>query len=433
LQVTENHVLLIGSGGREHALAWKIAQSSLLGKLYAAPGNPGIGRHAECVGLDIGDHIGVIEFCRQKSIGLVVIGPEAPLVAGMVDDLKDAGIAAFGPTKSAARLEGSKGFAKDICRLKDIPTARYSRVASKSQALSTLEEEGLPIVIKADGLAGGKGVTVAFTRGEALAAIGAIFDAGGEGEAVIEEYLEGEEASFFALVDGSHAVPLATAQDYKRVGEHDTGANTGGMGAYSPAAVMTEELCRQTMREIIEPTLVAMEELGSPYQGVLYAGLMITREGPKLIEYNARFGDPECQVLMMRLESDLLSLLKDAVAGRLDLVKLRWKDEAALSVVMASRGYPGAFQTGSEIKEIEAASRVEGVQVFHAGTAQRGSRLIANGGRVLNVTALGKTVREAQERAYRAVSLIDWPQGFYRKDIGFREVERERKRQEGAG
>jgi phosphoribosylamine--glycine ligase len=431
--VTENHVLLIGSGGREHALAWKIAQSPLLGKLYAAPGNPGIGRHAECVGLDIADHIGVIEFCRQMSIGLVVIGPEAPLVAGMVDDLKDAGIAAFGPTKSAARLEGSKGFAKDICRLKDIPTARYSRVTSKSQALSTLEEEGLPIVIKADGLAGGKGVTVAFTREEARAAIGAIFNEGSEGEAVVEEYLEGEEASFFALVDGSHAVPLATAQDHKRVGEHDTGPNTGGMGAYSPAAVMTEELCRRTMREIIEPTLAAMEELGSPYQGVLYAGLMITNEGPKLIEYNARFGDPECQVLMTRLESDLLSLLKDSVAGRLDLVEVRWKDEAALSVVMASKGYPGKFQTGSEVKGLEAASQIEGVQVFHAGTAQRGSRLIAKGGRVLNVTALGKTVGEAQERAYRAVSLIDWPQGFYRKDIGFREIERERKDREGAG
>ena len=426
-------MLLIGSGGREHALAWKIAQSPLLGKLYAAPGNPGIGRHAECLGLDITDHIGVIEFCRQKSIGLVIIGPEAPLVAGMVDDLRDAGITAFGPTKSAARLEGSKGFAKDICRLKDIPTARYSRVTSKSQALSTLEEEGLPIVIKADGLTGGKGVTVAFTRQEARAAIEAIFDEGGEGEAVIEEYLEGEEASFFALVDGNHAVPLTTAQDHKRVGEHDTGPNTGGMGAYSPAAVMSEELCRRTMREIIEPTLIAMEELGSPYQGVLYAGLMITKEGPKLIEYNARFGDPECQVLMLRLESDLLSLLNDTVAGRLDLVEVRWKDEAALSVVMASKGYPGKFQTGSEIKELEAASQIEGVQVFHAGTAQRGSRLIANGGRVLNVTALGKTVSEAQERAYRAVGLIDWPQGFYRKDIGFRAVERERKAQKGAG
>jgi phosphoribosylamine---glycine ligase len=427
LQVTDNHVLLIGSGGREHALAWKLAQSPLLGKLYAAPGNPGIGKHAECLDLDISDHIGVIEFCRQKSIGLVIIGPEAPLVAGMVDDLKDAGIAAFGPTKSAARLEGSKGFAKDICRLKDIPTARYSRVTSKSQALRTLQEEGLPIVIKADGLAGGKGVTVAFRREQARVAVEALFDEAGEGEAVIEEYLEGEEASFFALVDGRHAVPLATAQDHKRVGEHDTGPNTGGMGAYSPAAVMSEDLCRRTMREIIEPTLVAMEELGSPYQGILYAGLMITNEGPKLIEYNARFGDPECQVLMMRLESDLLGLLKDAVAGRLDLVKVRWKDEAALSVVMASEGYPGKFETGSEIKGLARASQMEAVQVFHAGTAQRGSHIIANGGRVLNVTALGRTVSEAQERAYRAISVIDWPQGFYRRDIGFRAIERERK------
>ena len=431
--MTENHVLLIGSGGREHALAWKIAQSPLLGKFYAAPGNPGIAQHAECLNLDISDHMAVIEFCRQKSIGLVVIGPEAPLVAGVVDDLQDAGIAAFGPTKSAARLEGSKGFAKDICRLKDIPTAGYSRVASKSQALRVLEHEGLPIVIKADGLAGGKGVTVAFTHAQAQEAVAEIFPKGADAEAVIEEYLEGEEASFFALVNGRRAVALATAQDHKRVGERDTGPNTGGMGAYSPAAVMNEELCRQTMRDIIEPTLVAMEEIGSPYQGVLYAGLMITKEGPKLIEYNVRFGDPECQALMMRLDSDLLSLLKNTVAGRLDLIEARWKSEAALSVVMASKGYPGKITTGSEIRGLEKASQLEGVQVFQAGTAWRGSSLIANGGRVLNVTALGRTVGEAQERAYRAIGVIDWPEGFCRKDIGFRAVMRERERPRGEG
>ena len=424
--MTKNNVLLIGSGGREHALAWKIAQSPLLGKFYAAPGNPGIAEYAECLNLDISDHMALIEFCRQKSIGLVVIGPEAPLVAGMIDDLQDAGIEAFGPTKSAARLEGSKGFAKDICRLKDIPTARYSRVASKSHALRIIEEEGVPIVIKADGLAGGKGVTVAQTRAQAQDAVAAIFGHGGDSEAVIEEYLEGEEASFFALVDGRRAVALATAQDHKRVGEHDTGPNTGGMGAYSPAAVMSEELCRQTMREIIEPTLVAMEEIGSPYQGILYAGLMITKGGPKLIEYNVRFGDPECQVLMMRLESDLLGLLKNTVAGRLDLVETRWRREAALSVVMATRGYPGKIATGSEIRGLERASQIEGVQIFHAATARRGPSLIANGGRVLNVTAVGKSVGEAQERAYRAIDLIDWPEGFCRRDIGFRAVQRER-------
>jgi phosphoribosylamine--glycine ligase len=424
--VTGNNVLLIGSGGREHALAWKIAQSPLLGKFYAAPGNPGIAQHAQCLSLDISDHMAVIEFCREKSIGLVVIGPEAPLVAGMVDDLRDAGIDAFGPTKSAARLEGSKGFAKDICRLRDIPTARYSRAASKSHALRIIEQEGVPIVIKADGLAGGKGVTVAHTREQAREAVAALFGHGGDAEAVIEEYLEGEEASFFALVDGRRAVALATAQDHKRVGEHDTGPNTGGMGAYSPAPVMTEELCQQTMRDIIEPTLLAMEEIGSPYQGILYAGLMITKEGPKLIEYNVRFGDPECQVLMMRLEGDLLSLLRNTVAGRLDLVETHWKREAALSVVMASRGYPGKIETGSEIKGLERAAQIEGVQIFHAGTARRGSSLIASGGRVLNVTALGTSVGEAQERAYRAIDLIDWPQGFCRRDIGFRAVARER-------
>jgi phosphoribosylamine--glycine ligase len=425
--VTESNVLLIGSGGREHALAWKIAQSPLLGKFYAAPGNPGIAQHADCPSFDISDHMAVIEFCRQKSIGLVIIGPEAPLVAGMVDDLQDAGVDVFGPTKSAARLEGSKGFAKDICRLKDIPTARYSRVGSKTHALQLLEQEGMPIVIKADGLAGGKGVTVALTREQAQDAIEAIFDHGGDSEAVIEEYLEGEEASFFALVDGRRAIALATAQDHKRVGEHDRGPNTGGMGAYSPAPVMSDELCRRTMQEIIEPTLVAMEEIGSPYQGILYAGLMITKEGPKLIEYNVRFGDPECQVLMTRLESDLLGLLKNTVAGRLDLVETRWKSEAALSVVMATKGYPGKIATGSEIKGLERASQVAGVQIFHAGTARRGSSLIANGGRVLNVTALGRTVGEAQERAYRAIDLIDWPEGFCRRDIGFRAVERERR------
>jgi phosphoribosylamine--glycine ligase len=424
--VSEINVLLIGSGGREHALAWKIAASPVLGRFYAAAGNPGIARHAECVGLDIADHPAVIAFCQRKSIGLVIIGPETPLVAGIVDDLEAAGIKAFGPKKAAAWLEGSKGFTKDLCHRHAIPTADYSRVKSKREALSYLRNHAAPIVVKADGLAAGKGVTVALSEAEAEAAIDRIFAADPGAEAVIEDYLEGEEASFFALVDGTHAIALATAQDHKRAREKDTGPNTGGMGAYSPAPVMSEQLCRRTMDEIIRPTIKAMQDLGTPFKGVLYAGLMITQEGPKLIEYNVRFGDPECQVLMMRLKDDLLTALMAAVDGTLDRISLRWKDDAALSVVMAAKGYPGEVIRGSEIKGVDKASALEGVEIFHAGTALQDGRLVANGGRVLNVTATGRSVDEAQAQAYRAVDLIDWPEGFCRRDIGWRAVERER-------
>lgn len=424
--MSEINVLLIGSGGREHALAWKLSASPVLGRLYAAPGNPGIAQHAHCAGLNTADHQAVIAFCKRKSIGLVIIGPEVPLVAGIVDDLAASGIKAFGPTKRAAQLEGSKGFTKDLCSRHGIPTARYTLVKSKQEAFDRLREHGVPVVIKADGLAAGKGVTVAFDRAEADAAIENLFTGKSSAEAVIEEYLEGEEASFFALVDGAHAVPMATAQDHKRAHENDTGPNTGGMGAYSPALVMSEELCRRTMEDIIYPTIKAMQDLGAPFKGVLYAGLMITQEGPKLIEYNVRFGDPECQVLMLRLKDDLLTLLMAAVDGTLERVSVRWENHAALTVVMAAKGYPGDVMRGSEIRGLDEASALEGVEIFHAGTAREGERLVANGGRVLSVTAIGRTISDAQALAYRAVDLIDWPEGFCRRDIGFRAVEREK-------
>jgi phosphoribosylamine--glycine ligase len=424
--VSEINVLLIGSGGREHALAWKLAASPVLGVLYAAPGNPGIAAHAQCVSMDTADHQGVIAFCRAKSIDLVIVGPEAPLVKGIVDDLTSAGIRTFGPSKAAARLEGSKGFTKDLCSRYGIPTARYARVTSKPEALDQLRQRGAPIVIKTDGLAAGKGVTVALSVAQAETAIENMFALQADAEAVIEEYLEGEEASFFALTDGRHAIELATVQDHKRAFDNDTGPNTGGMGAYSPAPVMTEALCRRTMEEIIHPTIKAMEEMGAPYRGVLYAGLMISKEGPKLIEYNVRFGDPECQVLMMRLKDDVLTLLMAAASGTLDKVSVRWDDSAALSVVMAAKGYPGAVKRGSEIRDLTKAAAIEGVEIFHAGTALEGGRLVASGGRVLNVTAVGKTVGEAQRTAYRAVDLIDWPEGYCRRDIGAKAVERER-------
>ncbi|MCT8991408.1 phosphoribosylamine--glycine ligase [Chelativorans sp. SCAU2101] len=420
------NVLLIGSGGREHALAWKLAASPLLGKLYAAPGNPGIARHAECVALDVRDHEAVVDFCRDNGVDLVVVGPEAPLVAGIADDLIAADIPVFGPTAAAARLEGSKGFTKDLCARYGIPTAAYARFADARYAKDYVRSAGAPIVVKADGLAAGKGVTIATSEEEALAAIDACFSGQfGEGaEVVIEEFLEGEEASFFCLCDGKTALPFGTAQDHKRVGEGDTGPNTGGMGAYSPAPVMSDEMIERTMREIIMPTLKGMEERGSPFIGVLYAGLMITKEGPKLIEYNVRFGDPECQVLMPRLKDDLLALMKGAVDGQLAHMSARWRDEAALTVVMAAEGYPGTPQKGSPIRGLEAAE-AEGADVFHAGTAMRDGALVANGGRVLNVTALGRTVTEARDKAYRAVDRIDWPGGFCRRDIGWRAVERE--------
>lgn len=421
------NVLLLGSGGREHALAWKIAASPLLTKLYAAPGNPGIGSEAELVKLDITDHAAIAVFCREKKIDLVVVGPEGPLVAGIADDLRAENIRVFGPSKAAARLEGSKGFTKDLCARYNIPTAAYGRFGDLASAKAYIDKTGAPIVIKADGLAAGKGVTVAMTLDEARAALDSCFDGsfGAAGaEVVIEEFMTGEEASFFCLCDGNTALPFGTAQDHKRVGDGDVGPNTGGMGAYSPAPVMTPEMVERTMREIIQPTMRGMADLGAPFAGILFAGLMITDKGPKLIEYNTRFGDPECQVLMMRLKDDLLVLLNAATDGQLAHTSVRWRDEAALTVVMAARGYPGTPEKGSVIRGVEDAA-ADGVQIFHAGTAINGGALVANGGRVLNVTATGATVGEAQARAYAALDRIDWPDGFCRRDIGWLAVARE--------
>jgi phosphoribosylamine--glycine ligase len=425
--VDKVNVLLIGSGGREQALAWKLAQSPLLDRLYCAPGNAGIAEVAECIALDIADHAAVIGFCQEGGIGLVVIGPEAPLVAGLTDDLEAAGIGVFGPSKAAAQLEGSKGFTKDLCAEYGIPTASYQRFGDAASAKAYVKTQALPIVIKADGLAAGKGVAVATTREEAHNAIDTCFSGafGSAGaSAVIEEYLDGEEASFFALIDGETALPLATAQDHKRAFDGDRGPNTGGMGAYSPAPVMTPKLCARVMDEIVLPTVRAMKARGTPFKGVLYAGLMIEDGAPKLIEYNVRFGDPECQALMLRLNSDLLRAMLATAEGRLDGVALEWSDDPALCVVMAAKGYPGAYAKGSEIKGLAQAARVPGVQIFHAGTRRDGNRIFADGGRVLDVTARSRDIRQAQDRAYAAVDKIDWPEGFCRRDIGWRAVER---------
>ena len=418
-------VLLIGSGGREHALAWALSASPLLTKLYAAPGNAGICDIAECVDLDPSDHAATAAFCRDQNIELVVVGPEAPLVAGLVDDLERAGIRAFGPSKAAAQLEGSKGFTKDLCREAGIPTAGYRRFTDRAAAREYAMRHALPVVVKADGLAAGKGVTIAADRATALAAIEAILAVPGAA-LVMEEFLEGEEASFFALADGKHVIPFGSAQDHKRAFDGDEGPNTGGMGAYSPAPVLTDALADQVMAEIVRPTMVALNRRGIPYRGVLFAGLMLTPEGPKLIEYNARFGDPECQVLMLRLKDDLLTILNAAVDGVLDRVSVRWKEEAALAVVMAANGYPGAYEGGTEIRGIAEAAAAPGVEIFHAGTRREGGRILAAGGRVLNVAAIGGSVTEAQKRAYDAIDRIDWSQGFCRRDIGWRAVERER-------
>ena len=416
------NVLLIGSGGREHALAWAISASPLLTKLYCAPGNPGIAQVAEIASIDVTNHAAIIIFCQTYDIKFVVVGPEASLVAGLVDDLKAIGIKAFGPSKFAAQLEGSKGFTKDICAKYNIPTAAYGRFTDLEKARAYLDRHGAPIVIKADGLAAGKGVTVAMTLAEARAALDDIFSGRfGEAECVIEEFLEGEEASFFVLSDGVHTLPLATAQDHKRVGEGDVGPNTGGMGAYSPAPCMTDALCREALEKIVKPTVRALKEMGHPYVGVLYAGLILTRDGPKLIEYNARFGDPETQVLMLRLRDDILTLLLATVGGTLDKVSVRWRGEFALTVVLAAKGYPNDYVKGTEIKGLSQ-DFGEGLQIFHAGTISRDGKILATGGRVLNVTALGKTAKQAQSRAYAAVDKIDWPQGFCRRDIGWRAV-----------
>ena len=420
------NVLLIGQGGREHALAWALSASPLLDRLHAAPGNAGIAEVAEIAPLDVSDHAAVARFCRDAGVDLVVVGPEGPLAAGIVDDLAAAGIRAFGPSRAAARLESSKVFTKELCARHGIPTAAFARFTEPGPARDHVRAKGAPIVVKADGLAAGKGVTVAATRDEALAAVDACFSGafGAAGEAVvIEEFLEGEEASYFALVDGETVLPLAGAQDHKRAHDGDRGPNTGGMGAYSPAPVLTPELTERVLAEIVRPTVLALAAEGTPYRGVLYAGLMITAEGPKLIEYNVRFGDPEAQVLVMRLKDDLLLLMQAACDGVLGSMTARWRDEAALTVVMAAEGYPGPYAKGTEIRNLAAARAVEGVEIFHAGTRRDGNRLLADGGRVLNVTALGRTVAEAQERAYRAAALIDWPEGFYRRDIGWRAVE----------
>ena len=422
-------VLLIGSGGREHALAWKIAASPVLTRLYCAPGNPGIAKVAECVALDPANHAQIVAFCKENAIDFVVVGPEAPLVAGIADELRAAGILVFGPSKAAARLEGSKGFTKDLCARFDIPTGAYQRFTQADAAKAYVRQQGVPIVVKADGLAAGKGVVVAFELQEALDAVEACFSGafGGAGaEVVVEEYLDGEEASFFCLCDGKTALPFGTAQDHKRVGEGDTGVNTGGMGAYSPAPVMPQAMIDRTMRELIEPTMRGMAEIGAPFSGILFAGLMITKDGPKLIEYNTRFGDPETQVLMLRLKDDLLLLLKAAADGMLEQVSVRWNDEPALTVVMAARGYPAAPEKGSVIRGLDSAAADGSVEIFHAGTAEKDGELVANGGRVLNVTASGRTVAEAQAAAYAAIAKIDWPEGFYRRDIGWRAIEREK-------
>ena len=421
-------VLLIGSGGREHALAWKLSASPSLTKLYCAPGNPGIATIAELVDIGVDDHQALIAFAKDKKIDLVVVGPEAPLVAGLSDEMRAEGIRVFGPSKAAAQLEGSKGFTKDLCARFDIPTGAYGRFNNAPKAKAYIRQQGAPIVVKADGLAAGKGVIVAMTLDEALDAVDACFEGafGSAGaEVVVEEFLDGEEASFFCICDGKTALPLGSAQDHKRVGDGDTGPNTGGMGAYAPAPVMTPEIVERTMRELIEPTMRGMAEIGAPFSGILFLGLMIGKDGPKLIEYNTRFGDPECQVLMMRLNSDLLALINAAVDGKLDEVSLDWKDQPALTVVMAAEGYPSNVKKGSVIRDLDKLEGIDGVKLFHAGTAEKDGSIVASGGRVLNITAIADTVAEAQARAYEAVKLIDWPEGFYRSDIGWRAVERE--------
>jgi len=423
------HILLLGSGGREHALAWKIAASPLVTKLWCAPGNAGIAHEAECVALDVANHAAVIEFCRKNAVELVVVGPETPLAAGIVDDLAKAGIKAFGPGKQAAQLEGSKGFTKDLCAEFNIPTGAYKRFSNAADALAYVRAQGAPVVVKADGLAAGKGVVVAKTMAEAEAAIAMMFEGGfgaAGAEVVIEEFLSGREISFFALCDGETAIPLASAQDHKRVFDHDEGPNTGGMGAYSPTPFVTSEVHDQIMSRIILPTVAGMKKRGMPFRGVLYAGVMLTEEGPKLFEYNVRFGDPECQVLMLRMMSDIVPAFLASCDGELKHFDLRWYAEPAITVVMAAKGYPGDYRKGTRIDGLDDAVRIDGVEIFHAGTVAKDDAILANGGRVLNVCAMGKTVTEARDRAYQAVDRIKWPDGFCRRDIGSQAVEAEK-------
>ena len=420
------NVLVIGSGGREHALCWAIRKSKRVKRLFCAPGNGGIAEEAECVDVTLDR---VVAFCRENAVSLVVVGPEAPLVDGIVDKLEAAGIKAFGPSAKAAQLEGSKGFTKDLCAKYDIPTAAYERFGNADDAKAYVKEQGAPIVIKADGLAAGKGVVIAEDEATALQAIDEMF-AGRFGEAgesvVLEEKLEGEEASFIALVDGETVLPLATSQDHKRAFDNDEGPNTGGMGAYSPAPVMTGEMCDRVMNEIMIPTVKAMKAEGAPFKGVLYAGLMITDKGPQLIEFNVRFGDPECQVILFRLLSDLVPALLASIDGTLDRINLEWTDKIAITVVMAAKGYPGSYEKGTEIKNLAQAGEGADVHIFHAGTAAKDGKILATGGRVLNVTALGNTVTDARDAAYATVDKVDWPGGFWRNDIGWRAIQREK-------
>lgn len=421
-------VLVVGSGGREHALCWAIAASPLVDALYCAPGNAGIAREATCVPIPVDDLDGIVGFARDRRIDFVVVGPEGPLVAGLVDRLNAAGIKAFGPTAAAAVLEGSKAFTKDFCARHGIPTAAYGRFTDADAAKAYIRGQGAPIVVKADGLAAGKGVIIAESVADALAAVDTIMADKAFGQAgaeiVVEEFMTGEEASFFALTDGATVLALAGAQDHKRVGDGDTGPNTGGMGAYSPAPAVDDAMAARIMAEIVEPTVAGMAAEGRTFRGVLYAGLMLTAEGPRLIEYNARFGDPETQVLMMRLKSDLLPALIAVADGQLAHVDLRWSDEFALCVVMASNGYPGSYAKNTTIGGVDAAES-DGALVFHAGTARDGDgRLVATGGRVLGVTAVGADAATARARAYAAVDRIDWPDGFCRRDIGWRALAR---------
>jgi phosphoribosylamine---glycine ligase len=417
------NILVLGSGGREHALAWAILQNPKCDRLICAPGNAGMAEIAECADLDICNGGAVVRFCEENAIDFVVIGPEAPLAAGVADRLRAVGIACFGPSAGAARLEASKAFTKEICAAVNAPTAGYAHFTQADAAREYIRAQGAPIVVKADGLAAGKGVIVAMTEAEALDAIDTMF--GGEfgaagAEVVIEEFMEGEEASFFVLVDGETCLPIGTAQDHKRVGDGDTGPNTGGMGAYSPAPVLSDSIAQAAMAQIIRPTMAEMARRGTPYQGVLYAGLMIKQGRARLVEYNVRFGDPECQVLMMRLGAQALDLMLACAEGRLGEMAVNWADDHALTVVMAAQGYPGAYAKGSEIRGLEHCPKDSAHMVFHAGTKLDGARVLANGGRVLNVTARGATLAQAQARAYGMVDQIDWPVGFCRRDIGWR-------------
>ena len=417
------NILILGSGGREHSLAWAVLQNPKCDKLIVAPGNAGIAQIADCATIDINDGGTVVEFAARNNIDFVIVGPEAPLAAGVADRLREAGVLVFGPSKAAAALEASKAFTKEICDACNAPTAAYGHFTDAAAAKAYVQAQGAPIVVKADGLAAGKGVIIAETVAQAEAAIDDMF--GGEfgeagAEVVIEEFMEGEEASFFILCDGENILPIGTAQDHKRVGDGDTGPNTGGMGAYSPAPVLTDEIAERAMAEIIRPCMAEMVKRGIPYQGVLYAGLMIENGAPRLMEYNVRFGDPECQVLMMRLGAQIMDLLHAAAEGRLDAMRVNWADDHALTVVLAAAGYPGSYEKGSAIGGLDAMPEDSSNMVFHAGTAERDGQIVAVGGRVLNVTARGDTLAQAQARAYAMVDAVDWPEGFCRRDIGWR-------------